>query len=140
MMRMLFIVCLIGTSTSLSRAESIQPGIWKAKTSFELNGLPLPASEDEECIQKNEAKDIKNTIARELKKKGCELTKWTIKNKKLDASLKCNNDDLEAEGRIQGTVSTKSYDLRGEAQGTYKMIPSFANLKLTGQWVKNCVR
>lgn len=131
---------LVLVISSAAAAQSVQPGLWKAKSSLDLNGIPLPASEHEECVSHAAAKDLRKSIAKELKKKGCELTKWTVKNKKLDATLKCKNDDLEAEGALTGTVSPKSYDLSGKAEGTFKMIPSIASLKLSGEWMKNCKR
>jgi hypothetical protein len=120
-------------------AQSIAPGLWKAKTSFILSGLPLPSSENEECILPEEAKDIKSSITSELKKNGCTLKKWEIKGQNLKASLICKNKEVDAEGTIQGKFSDKSYELNGEAEGTYQsMIPATATVKLTGKWVKAC--
>lgn len=119
-------------------AQNMKPGLWQAKTSLSLNGLQLPASEDQECITAAETKDAKQTISRELKKKGCELTEWKLKGKSLAAKLKCQNDDFEAQGALKGSVTDKSYDLKGDAEGTFKMIPSFASLDLKGKWLKEC--
>ncbi|KYG65649.1 hypothetical protein AZI86_00805 [Bdellovibrio bacteriovorus] len=129
-----FLVLVSGTSF----AQNMQPGLWKAKSSFELNGLPLPATENEECISKDLAKDPKQTISKELTKRGCTITKWSLKGKKLEAALKCQKDDIEAEGTLAGTVTEKSYDLKGDAEGSFKGIPSFAKLNLTGKWTKPC--
>jgi hypothetical protein len=136
MLKYLVIALLI--SPALVQAQTMKAGLWKAKSSFELNGLPLPSSEDEECISPDLAKDVKGTITKALKKQNCELTKWSLKGQKLEASLKCEKDDLKAEGTLKGTVTEKTYDLAGEAEGSFKMIPSSATLKLTGKWVKNC--
>lgn len=120
-------------------AVSFEPGLWKSKESFKLNGIPLPSSEGEECLTKEQTKDAKATIETELQKKGCTLTKWSLKNKKLEASLKCDNKDMNATGNLSGDFSRKSYDLTGEAKGKYKnAIPASAKLKLTGQWVSAC--
>ena len=124
--------------SSFGYAQNMQPGLWKATSSFEFNGLPLPASENEECISKNLAKDPKQTISKELSKRGCAITKWSLKGKKLEAALKCQKDDIEAEGTLAGTVTEKSYDLKGDAEGSFKGIPSFAKLNLTGKWTKPC--
>lgn len=137
MIRIIFVLLLL---SSFVQAQSLQAGLWRAKSSFDVNGIPLPDSEDEECISGELAKDVKATISKELKKKGCDLTKWSVKGQKLEASLKCNKDDLDATGTLKGTVTSKSYSLNGEAEGSYKMIPSFATLKLTGKWVKSCTR
>lgn len=122
-----------------SSAQSLTPGVWKAQTSFNLNGIPLPPSESEECVSKESAKDVKETITKELKKKGCELTKWNLKGEKLEASLTCKSDDLDAKGNLKGKVTSKSYSITGNAEGTYKnLLPSSATLALNGQWNKPC--
>jgi len=124
-----------------SFAQSFEAGLWKSKESLHLNGIPLPSSSDEECITKAQAKDAKATIAKELKKKGCSLTKWVLKNKKLDAAIKCNNDDMDATGHLSGPFSSTSYELTGEAKGTYKgVLPAVAELKLSGQRVSGCTK
>lgn len=135
-----YIFCLIFLLfVQLTWAQSFEPGLWTSKESLELNGLPLPSSTDEECITANQAKDAKATIAKELKKKGCALTKWTYKNQKLDAAIKCENNDMKATGKLSGQFSKKNYDLTGEAKGTYQdILPAVAVLKLSGQWVKVC--
>lgn len=120
-------------------AQSIAPGVWEAKSSFKLNGVPLPGGEDQECVTAADAKDAKITITKELKKRGCVVTKWDIKGKNLDAALKCENDDMNAIGRIKGTFSDKSYKLSGDAEGTYKnVLPAEATLALEGRWLKKC--
>lgn len=120
-------------------AQSFSPGLWTSKESLELNGIPLPSSNDEECITKEQAKNAKATIEKELKKKGCLLSKWVYKNQHLDAEIKCNNDDMDASGKLSGSFTNKSYNLKGTAKGTYKQIlPAIAKLKLSGQWVSGC--
>lgn len=120
-------------------AQTLEAGVWKTKTSISLNGLPLPLEDDETCITEAEANDPQATITAGLKKKKCDLTKWEIKKSKLVAKIDCHGDDIQAKGSIQGTVNSKNYSLIGEAEGTYKnAIPSFAEIKLTGQWLKKC--
>ncbi|MES2803550.1 MAG: DUF3617 family protein [Bdellovibrionota bacterium] len=122
-------------------AQSFEPGLWTSKESLTLNGIPLPSSNDEECISKAQAKDAKATIEKELKKKGCSLTKWVYKNQKLDASIKCDNDDMEATGKLSGPFTSKSYELKGEARGTYKQVlPAIAQLNLFGERISNCIK
>lgn len=117
-------------------AQSIDPGLWRDKSSFTVNGIPLPSKKQEECIRADQAKDVKSAIIKDLKAHGCELTKWTVKGSKLEASLKCDSDDLEASGTLKGQFSKKSYSLDGEAEGTYQqMLPAKAELKLRGEWV-----
>lgn len=124
-----------------SYAQSLEPGLWKSSESLKLNGISLPSSQDEECITPVQAKDAQATIEKELKKKGCTLTKWSVKNQKLDAAIKCKNDDMDATGSLQGEFSRKKYDLNGEARGTYKnVLPAVAVLKLSGQWTKACTK
>jgi uncharacterized protein YajQ (UPF0234 family) len=119
-------------------AQSLEPGLWKSQTKLELNNLPLPESKDEKCVTASQAKDVRTTIEKELKKKDCLITKWVIKNQKLDAALECKSDDISATGKLAGDVTRKSYNLKAEATGVYKHIPAVAIIGLTGQWVKKC--
>ncbi len=141
MKNFLWTFILAGFLSSTSFGQSLEPGQWKAKTTFKLNGIALPSHDNESCISAEEAKDAKATIASNLKKDGCDLKSWNVKNGKLEATLSCNNDDIEATGKIHGTFSKKSYSLEGEAEGLFKKtIPSTATLKLTGEWVKKCIK
>lgn len=124
--------------SSLSQAQTLQAGQWQSKTTLHLNGIPLPPHEGGECITGSEAKNIKEAIAKELKKSDCTLEKWNLKGEKLTASLSCKKKELEAKGTIKGKVTAKSYDLTGDAEGTYMQIPSQATLKLTGNWTGDC--
>lgn len=124
--------------TSMTFAQSVQPGLWQTDSSVEVNGLSLPASKEEECISAAEAKDLKKSLTKELAKNGCSSKKWTVKGKQIDVLLKCEKSDLEAEGKLHGTVNSKNYDLKGEAEGSYKSIPSNAKFSLKGKWLKSC--
>jgi hypothetical protein len=122
-----------------AQSQSIEPGLWRDKSTFTVNGVPLPAKEQEECIKADQAKDVKAAIAKDLKKYDCELTKWSVKGAKLEASLKCEREDLEATGTLKGRFSKKNYALDGEAEGTYQQIlPAKAAVRLRGEWVKVC--
>lgn len=122
-----------------SNAQSLEPGIWKTKTSFNIGGIPLPPKDHEDCVLAEQAKDAKSTIIKALKKEGCEVTHWEIKKNELEAGLSCKNNDVQASGKIHGKFSAKNYSLKGEADGTYKnMIPSKATLEVNGQWIKKC--
>ena len=124
---------------SFSKSYSLQAGLWKTNAEFKLNGLQLPSSESESCLSAAETKDTKTTIANALKKDGCTLTKWDLKGIALSAALTCKNKDVDATGTITGQVSDKKYDLDGEAKGHYLgKIPSTAQIKLFGIWVKAC--
>lgn len=133
----LLTLCFLFHQNSL--AQSIKPGIWKGKVSFNMAGIELPPSEDEDCILPHEAKDVKTSIEKNLKKKGCSITKWTIKSKRLDASVVCKSTELDATGSLGGQFSDTSYKLEGKVAGTYQeMLPATAALKLEGDWVKAC--
>jgi hypothetical protein len=120
-------------------AQSIEPGLWRDKSSFTVNGVPLPSENQEECIKANQAKDVKAAIIKDLKEYNCVLTKWTVKGTRLEASLKCDREDLEATGTLKGQFGRKSYSLDGEAEGTYQqLLPAKAVVKLRGEWVKAC--
>lgn len=120
-------------------AQSFEPGLWKSKESVKIAGIPLPSTSDEECIAPAQAKDAKATIEKELNKKGCQLNSWVVKNQKLDANITCKNKDLHATGKLAGDFTSKRYELKGKAEGTYKhMIPAVADIRLSGQWEKKC--
>ena len=135
----ILILCLFGVT---AHTKSMQPGTWKSVTSFKLNGIQLPANESQGCVGADEAADVKSTIAKGLKKDGCELKNWNLKGTQLTTSVFCKNKDVEAEGSLKGTVTEKSYNLEGDAKGIYKSaIPSVATLKLTGNWIsKTCMK
>jgi hypothetical protein len=135
---MITLLILLGLHLQ-SSAQSIEPGVWKDSSQFEVNGLPLPNEAKEECITKDQAKDVKMTIAKDLKKLGCAIATWKVTGTRLEAALKCKNDELNATGIIQGKITKKSYDLNGEAQGTIKdVLPANAILKLRGEWLRAC--
>lgn len=138
-MKNLIFTLSVLTTLSLS-AQTFETGFWKSKTSLELNGIPLPDSDDQDCITKDQIKDVKGTIEKGLKKKGCTLNSWNVTNNNLKASLTCKNKDVDATGEITGTITKKSYDLKAEAKGKYKdAIPATADIKLTGHLVaKTC--
>lgn len=123
------------------KAQSLEPGLWKAKTTFKVGDLSLPPSEDEECISTAEAKDAKGTITKELKRNGCKLLTWKVTGSQLEVSLTCTNEQIDAKGTLRGHFSAKNYELNGDAEGTYQgVIPATATLKLTGQWAKACAK
>lgn len=135
--QILFILPLFGINT---QAISMRPGQWKSTTSFKLNGIQLPKNESQGCVSPKQASDIQTTLTKGLQKDGCELKKWNLKGTHLQAEVSCQNKDIAAEGKISGTVTEKSYNLEGNAQGIYKnAIPSVATITLTGNWVsKTC--
>jgi hypothetical protein len=126
--------------SSLAAAQNLQAGNWDTKSSLSLNGIPLPPHEGSECITKDQTKNIKETITKELKKSDCTLDKWNLKGENLQASLSCKKKELEAKGTLKGKVTAKNYDLTGDAEGTYMQIPSQATLKLTGNWTGTCTK
>jgi hypothetical protein len=121
-------------------AQSFEPGLWKSKASFKLNGIPMPPAKDENCVGKAEAKNAKSSIENALRRQGCELKNWIVKDHQLTADLSCKNKDVDAVGTLKGDISPKSYDLKGEARGKYrKALPSVASIELTGEWAQtNC--
>ncbi|MGZ3692284.1 MAG: DUF3617 domain-containing protein [Pseudobdellovibrio sp.] len=120
-------------------AQSLESGLWKSQDSFEVNGLAMPQSSHENCVTEAQAKDAKSTIEQQLKKQGCSVSKWNVKNNKLDASLSCKNKDIEATGTISGSFSAKVYNLKAEANGTFRQVmPATAVIRLSGQWMKKC--
>lgn len=135
-MKLILLFCFFG---QILNAQTLEPGSWKAKSIFKVSGIPIPTDEEEQCISAGEAKDAKTTIGKELKKNGCSLLSWKVTGMTVQASLNCQNDQFDATGTLHGRFTTKSYDLSGEAEGTYqKVLPTTATLKLTGHWVGAC--
>jgi len=134
---MTILILLVSIQAS---AQSIEPGLWKDTSQFIVNGLPLP-HEEEECITKEQAKDVKTAITKDLKKIGCSISKWKVTGANLEASLNCETDEIEATGVVKGKFTKKSYELNGEAEGTIKdVIPATAVVKLKGQWAGACAK
>ncbi len=120
-------------------AQQLSAGLWKVKTIFKLNGIALPTTEDEDCISATEAKDVKGTVTKELKRNDCEIKSWKVSGKNLEATIACSRAEIEAEGNLKGQFTKKSYQLSGDATGTFQgVIPSTATLQLSGSWVKAC--
>ncbi|MEQ1723341.1 MAG: DUF3617 family protein [Pseudobdellovibrio sp.] len=137
-MKFLLLTSLILFSFKLL-AQSFEAGLWKAQESLNVNGIQLPASSFDDCVSESEAKDARATIEKELKKQSCVVNKWSVKNQKLDAAITCKSDTIDATGKLVGEFTRKSYNLSGEAEGTYmKALPALAKLKLSGRWVKKC--
>lgn len=140
-MKMITLILALFISMSHLRAQSLEPGIWKGKVAFKINGIELPPNADEDCILPHEAKDVKASITKNLKKKGCTIDKWNVKNQNLDVTLSCKNDDLDAKGNLNGQFSQKNYTLAGEVEGTFKkMLPAKAHVELKGEWIKACYK
>ena len=138
-MKVIILFLVSGMVVLNVHAQSLKPGIWKVKTIFKLNGIPLPTEDDVACVTPAEAKDAKITVAKELNRNHCQIKSWKVNGKNLDARIACNGSDIEAEGVLKGTFNLKSYNLSGEAEGTYQgIIPSKAYLKLVGNWEKAC--
>lgn len=131
------LICLV--TPSLLCAQTLKPGIWKGQASFTVNNIPLPSTQDEDCILPHEVKDVKGSLVKNLKKQGCSLTKWEVRGQKIEASLVCKGQDIDATGSLKGQFSDKSYKLSGEVKGTFKeMLPAIAQVELQGEWVKSC--
>ena len=133
----LLIISLFNLSYSF--AQSLDPGLWKVKSEFKLNGIPLPTSDNEDCITAAEAHDAKTTVMKELKRNDCTILNWKVKGKNLTATIKCKTSEIQAEGTLTGQFSARNYHLSGSAKGTYQgIIPSEATLKLDGSWLRDC--
>ena len=121
-----------------ANAQSLNAGLWKARTNYKVNGIPLPHTEDEECISKSQAKDVKATLSSALQKRGCEFNSWKLVGQELNAELHCKKDGFEATGIVKGSVTPTRYDLITDAKGKYKSIPSIAQIHLVGDRIQDC--
>tara|TARA_B110001454_G_scaffold158569_1_gene147894 strand:- start:32561 stop:32980 length:420 start_codon:yes stop_codon:yes gene_type:complete len=133
----LFTVILL--FTSITFAQNLVPGIWKATVRVKLLGIPLPTNEQKECVRPKDIKNIKTVVSEALEKNGCKLKEWKLKKQKLDAQIQCKTEDLDAAGKLTGTIKEKSYDLAGTAEGYYQSkIPTKAEISLKGEWLGFC--
>ncbi|MEK6556549.1 MAG: DUF3617 family protein [Bdellovibrionota bacterium] len=135
-MKLLTLALLLLSTTTY--AQSVRPGLWKAESSFTINGIELPDSKGEDCISSKDAKDIKAAIMKKIEKKGCKATKWSAKGQNIQVSLTCKKSGLDAKGDLRGTITDTKYDLKGEAEGEFHKLPSQAVISLQGNWVKAC--
>jgi hypothetical protein len=133
-----FALILSGAAGKKAKAQSLAAGQWQTRTQVLLNGLPLPPNHGSECVTTDTTKNLQSKLAEELAKSGCKIDKWNLQGQTLITSLSCDQDDIQAQGDIKGTVTDKSYQLQGQASGNYKGIPAVATLKLTGQWTGSC--
>lgn len=137
--RNFFLFFILLLSFFQSFAQSLNPGLWKVKSEFKLNGIPLPTSDNEDCITAAETHDAKATVMKELKRNDCRILSWKVKGNNLSAGIKCETSEIQAEGNLSGQFSAQSYHLTGSAKGTYQgIIPSQATLKLDGNWIRDC--
>src|SRR4051812_13757359 len=101
MQKMTFLMFLFFSQVN-SHAQSIDPGIWKDSSQFTVNDLPMPNDAKEECITPEQSKDVKLTIAKDLKKIGCSISKWKVNGQQLEASLNCQSEQINATGTVTG--------------------------------------
>lgn len=120
--------------------QSITPGQWASEAHFKINGIPMPPTKDSSCISADEAKDPKTAIEKSLARNDCSLTSWKMDKSNLTATVKCKNDQYEAEGAIGGTFTKKSYALKGEVKGRHQLI-GHATVAITfdGNWTGACL-
>ncbi len=122
-----------------SGAAPFTPGMWHSEATFKLNGVPMPSTDDDNCVSAKEAKEPKEAIAESLKRNDCTLTEWKMKKSTVNAVVNCKNDQLEAQGILKGHFDKKSYNLAGDITGKHKFLgKARASVVFDGRWTGEC--
>ncbi len=125
--------------TKSANGEFLAAGEWHSEAHFKLNGIPMPATEDVNCVTKDESKDPKKAIEESLGRNDCKLLTWSMKKQTVKATVSCETDQYEAHGDIGGTFTSKSYDLTGEIKGQHHFLgKATATVQLSGKWQRTC--
>ncbi|MBC7740755.1 MAG: DUF3617 family protein [Bdellovibrionaceae bacterium] len=142
---MLILISVLSLAATKSKVKptaattALAAGQWHSEAHFKLNGIPMPPSDDKNCVTKEETKDVKKAIEESLARNDCKLITWVMKKETVDATVSCANDDFSADGTLKGTFSQKKYDLAGDIQGKHKLLgKARAHVKLTGEWIGEC--
>lgn len=124
MKSVLFISLLL---SSVASAQTITPGLWKAKTKITLGGMTMPLFDVDDCVSATEAKDIKKYIQENLiPETQCKVNTWDYKKPALKVTLTCENDQYKAKGDLSGKVTDKEFKIAGTLKGTHVVMGDVA--------------
>lgn len=139
-MRYLLFVVAILFVMDFARAQTINPGLWKAKTVIKLNTLALPAIDVDDCISASEAKDIRKYIQENLiPETQCVIKTWDYKKPDLKVTLTCSNSQYDSKGELKGKVTEKAFNIAGTLSGTHVMMGDVdVGVDYKGTYTKAC--
>ncbi|MBC7419772.1 MAG: DUF3617 family protein [Bdellovibrio sp.] len=121
--------------------QTLNSGMWHSEAYFKLNGIPMPPKKDDSCVTESEAKNPKIAIEDSLKRNDCQLTNWVLKKNNVKATVKCKNDQYEADGELKGTFEKRSYQLEGRIKGHHQLIGhAYADVDFKGTWTGFCTK
>lgn len=138
-MRFLALIFLL-SSVTVAKAQTVTPGLWKAKTKLIVAGMTMPLFDAEDCISQTEAKNIKKYIQENLiPETQCTITKWDYKKPNLKTSLHCENDQYSAKGDLTGKVTDKLFKVAGTLYGTHAIMGKISvGVDYNGTYSKAC--
>lgn len=139
-MKILLFVLATTFVTHFAQAQTITPGLWKAKTVIKLNTLALPPIDANDCISANEAKDIRKYIQENLiPDTQCTIKTWDYKKPELKVTLTCSNSQYDAKGDVRGKVTEKEFHLTGTLSGTHIVMGDVeVGIDYKGTYTKTC--
>jgi len=136
-----FVVLIFLLSSAIvAKAQTITPGLWKAKTKIILGGMAMPLFDTDDCISQAEANDIKKYIQENLiPETQCSIKKWDYKKPNLKVSLHCENDQYSAKGDLAGKVTDKLFKIAGTLHGTHAIMGNVSvGVDYNGTYSKAC--
>jgi len=128
------------TLSSFASAQTITPGLWKAKSKITVGGMTMPLFDTNDCISSSEAKDIKKYIQENLiPETQCTITKWDYKKPDLKVTLTCENSQYKAKGNLSGTVTDKEFKIAGTLDGDHVVMGEVSvGVDYKGTYTKAC--
>lgn len=125
---------------SICSAQTITPGLWKAKTKLNVGGMSMPLFDTDDCISQAEAKDIKKYIQENLiPETQCTVKTWDYKKPDLKVTLTCENSQYSAKGNLNGKVTEKEFKIAGTLHGTHVVMGDIdVGVDYDGKYTKAC--
>ncbi|RYZ80408.1 MAG: DUF3617 family protein [Proteobacteria bacterium] len=132
-----FVPVLVG---SFAKAQTVTPGLWKARTEIRINGLAMPPLPTDDCLKDKEAKNIRAYIQENLlPETSCKITTWDYKKPQLKATLDCDGKDGKSHGTLGGVLNEKDFDISGNLEGNHALMGAVnIGVKYTGKYQKAC--
>lgn len=126
--------------SSIASAQTITPGLWKAKTKLTLGGMAMPLFDVDDCISADEAKDIKKYIQENLiPETQCKVSTWDYKKPDLKVTLTCENNQYSANGKLNGKVTDKEFKIAGTLTGKHVVMGAIdVGVDYDGKYTKTC--
>lgn len=124
----------------VAQAQTVTPGLWKAKTKITLGTMTMPLFDADDCISPAEAKDVKKYIQENLiPETQCTIKTWDYKKPDLKVTLTCSNDQYTAKGNMTGKVTDKEFKIAGTLSGNHVVMGDISvGVDYDGKYTKAC--